>query len=192
MLRLFVALRLPGDVRDRLAGLGGGVPGARWVEPESLHLTLRFLGETGEERVPDLDRELARALAPPFDLVLEGVGQFGGGRKAHTLWVGAASSAALAHLQAKVESAAVRAGFPPETRKFAPHVTLARLKDTPPERLTRFLAGNGLFRSRPFTVDGFTLFESRQGRTGPVYESLADYGGGWEAEEDETETWDEG
>jgi len=175
MIRLFVALALPGDVRDRLAGLGGGVPGARWLESAALHLTLRFIGETDQARLHDLDAELARIEVEPFELVLDGVGQFGTGRKVHTLWAGVERSEALAHLQAKVESAVVRAGFPPESRKFTPHVTLARLKEAHPERLMRFLAGNGLFRSRPVAVDGFALYRSHQGRGGAIYQVLCDY-----------------
>ena len=183
MMRLFIAIGLPDEVRTRLGGLGGGLPGARWVAPENLHLTLRFLGETEEGLLPDLDAALLRVTAAPFELVLEGVGQFGNGRKAHTLWVGAARSEALCHLQAKVESAVVRAGLPPETRKFSPHVTLARLKAVPPERLARFLSGNGLFRSPPIPVDGFSLFRSHQGRSGPVYEVLSDYRSTYEDEQ---------
>ena len=175
MIRLFGALALPEEVRDRLAGLGGGVPGARWVEPEAMHLTLRFLGETGETRLDDLDAELARIGAPDFAVVLDGVGQFGSGRKTHTLWAGVERNEALAHLQAKVESAAVRAGFPPESRKFTPHVTLARLRDAHPERLVRFLTGNGLFRSQPVPVTGFALYQSLPGRSGPVYRVLGEY-----------------
>ena len=175
MIRLFIALGLPDDIRDRLAGLAGGLPGARWVEPHNLHLTLRFIGETDEGRMADLDAELAEVRAPPFELTLDGAGQFGGGRKIHSLWIGAERSEALNHLQAKIESAVVRAGFAPETRKFTPHVTLARLKDASPERLMRYLASNGLFRSRGFPVTGFALYESHLGRHGPDYAVIADY-----------------
>lgn len=175
MIRAFVALGLPDDLRERLAGLAGGVPGGRWVEPRNLHLTLRFIGETDQGRLADLDQELGQIAAPPFDLTLEGVGQFGSGRKIHTLWAGVEPSEALAHLQAKVESAVVRAGFAPEGRRFTPHVSLARLGGGPPERVMRFLAGNGLFRSRPFPVESFALYESHLGRAGPDYAVLAVY-----------------
>ena len=175
MIRLFVALPLPEDIRERLAGLAGGVPGARWVEPHNLHLTLRFIGETDQGRMADLDEELAGIEAPPFVLTLDGIGQFGNGRKIHTLWAGVERSEALARLQAKVEAAVVRAGFAPEGRKFAPHVTLARLGGSSPERVMRFIAGNGLFRSRPFAVEGFCLYESHLGRAGPDYAALSCY-----------------
>ena len=175
MLRLFVALDLPDDLRHRLAGLGGGVPGARWVEPHNLHLTLRFLGDTREDQLADLDAELAGIDSPPFELTLDGAGQFGTGKKIHTLWIGAARSEGLERLQARVEAAAVRAGFAPESRKFTPHVTLARLSNAAPERVMRFLAGNGLFRSLPIPVTGFHLYQSHLGRGGPDYAVIASY-----------------
>ncbi len=175
MIRLFVALGLPDEIRHRLAGLAGGVPGARWVEPHNLHLTLRFIGETDEGRLADLDDALRTIRTPPFELTLDGAGQFGSGRKIHTLWIGAERSEALLHLQAKVESAVVRAGFAPEGRKFTPHVTLARLSGGPPERVMRYLSDNGLFRSRPFPVEGFGLYESHLGRHGADYAAISSY-----------------
>ncbi|MEI8394257.1 MAG: RNA 2',3'-cyclic phosphodiesterase [Rhodospirillaceae bacterium] len=175
MMRLFVALALPGDVRSRLVGLCAGVPGARWVEPEDMHLTLRFIGEIEEHLLSELHDALAGVIAPSFDLVLEGLGQFGAGHQARTLWLGVSHNENLLHLQAKVESALVRAGLPPEPRKFTPHVTLARLKEPSSERLARFLAGNGMFRSQPITVDRFILYRSYKGRAGPLYEALAEY-----------------
>jgi 2'-5' RNA ligase len=74
-----------------------------------------------------------------------------------------------------VESAVVRAGQPPEGRKFAPHISLARFNRVDPNRLQNFIEGNSLFRAGPWTVDHFTLFESRMGKGGSVYTPLADY-----------------
>lgn len=176
MTRLFVAIEFPERVRERLAGLAGGVPGARWVEPENMHLTLRFIGEVEGGALPDVDAALSAVRAPGFDLVLDGVGQFGQGRKARVLWAGVARNEALAHLNQKVESALVRAGLPPEERRFSPHVTLARLKEPQPERVARFVEERAAFRSEPIPVRGFTLFESRLGGGGPVYVPLGEYG----------------
>jgi 2'-5' RNA ligase len=175
MIRLFVGLELPPELRDRLAGLGGGVPGARWTEPGNLHLTLRFIGEVEEGMLADIHAGLAAVSAPAFDLVLEGTGRFGAGARTRALWAGVEGNAALQHLQQKVESAVVRTGLPAEERKFIPHVTLARLKDAPAERVARFLEERGLFRAGPVRVDHFTLFESRPGRGGPVYIPLGEY-----------------
>ncbi|UEM20478.1 RNA 2',3'-cyclic phosphodiesterase [Skermanella mucosa] len=175
MIRLFVALELPEAVRERLVGLGGGVPGARWTEPENLHLTVRFIGEVENGLLPDIDAALGSVSAPAFDLVLDGVGQFGSGSRARLLWAGVERNDALVHLNQKVESALVRAGLPREERRFSPHVTLARLRDTPQERVGRFIQDRGLFRAGPIRVEHFTLFESRPGNGGPVYDPLREY-----------------
>ena len=118
---------------------------------------------------------LAGIAAPGFDLHLRGIGTFGQGPKARALWVGVDPSEALTFLQQKVESAIVRAGQPPEGRKFTPHVTLARFSQADAHRLQNFVEGNSLFRAGPWTIDRFTLFESRLGKGGSVYTPLADY-----------------
>lgn len=175
MLRLFVALDLTEEVRQRLAGLAGGVPGARWTESEAMHLTLRFIGAVPEDQAMDIDAALAEIRAPAFQLTFDGVGMFGSGRKARVLWAGVERNEALAHLQAKVESALVRCGLPAEERKFSPHITLARLKDAPADRIGRFLSDRGLFRAGPMPVDHVTLYRSHLGNGGAVYEALREY-----------------
>ncbi len=175
MLRLFVGLELPDGVIARLNIMCAGVPGATWVEPANMHITLRFIGEVEEHVAEEIDAALARIEAKAFSLELSGVGTFGEGTKARALWAAVTPSPELSHLHAKVESAVVRAGVPPEGRKFTPHVTLARLDHTPPARLHTFVEGNGLFQAGPFTVDHLTLFESRLGIGSPVYTPLADY-----------------
>lgn len=175
MIRLFVALELPEDVRQRLAGLCGGVPGARWTDIENFHLTLRFIGEVENGTAEDIDAALQEVHAPAFDLVLDGVGQFGQGRGARILWAGVERNDSLTRLAHKVESALVRIGLPPEERKYSPHVTLARLKGAPVDRLGRFAEEYGLFRSGPIPIRHFTLFQSRPGNGGPVYIPLSRY-----------------
>lgn len=175
MLRLFVGLALPDGVVARLSVMRNGVPGAAWVEPANIHLTLRFIGEVDESAAEEIDAALGDVEVPRFSLELNGVGTFGEGTKARSLWVGATPSAELNHLQAKVESAVVRAGQPPEGRKFTPHVTLAHLVRPQPPRLAKFLEGNMPFRAGPFRIDQFTLFESRLGKGPPVYIPLVEY-----------------
>ena len=176
MIRLFVGLPFPETIRERLAGLCSGLPGARWVKPENLHLSLRFIGEVEEHLAEEIGRDLEAVRAPAFDVTLSGVGTFGQGRKARVLWVGVEPSEALAHLQAKVESAVVRAGIEPEGRRFSPHVTLARFRQAPPgHKLGAFVQGNEPFRAGPIPITGFTLFQSFLGREGAHYEPLADY-----------------
>ena len=175
MIRLFVALPLPHDIRLRLATLASGIPGARWVPPENFHLTLRFIGEVPQSTAADIHDMLMGIRAPGFDLWLNGVDHFGPLRKARNLWVGAQRDAALQHIHDKIESAVVRAGLPRETRKFVPHVTLARIRGETGHHLANFLAANSLFRAGPIEIDRFVLYASHMGREGSVYEELAEY-----------------
>lgn len=175
MLRLFVAVPLPEAVQEQLERIGFGIPGAAWVPSENLHLTLRFIGEVSNAAAADIDDALLGVRAPAFDLALEGVGHFGSLRQTRALWAGVARSPALMHLRDKVESAVVRAGQPPEGRKFVPHVTLARFKAETGHHLANFLAEHNLLKIGPIRIDRFTLFRSHAKRDGSVYEELADY-----------------
>lgn len=175
MIRLFVGLELPEDARERLAALAGGVPGARWVDPENMHLTLRFIGNVGEGEVADIDAALARVRAPAFELEIAGVDAFSRGRRPVMIWAGAELDGALAHLQQRIEAAVVKAGFPPEGRRFTPHITLARLKDASPGRVRQFIAHHNLVRIAPFPVRHFTLFSSHLGQRGASYRAEAAY-----------------
>lgn len=174
-MRLFVALTLPDGIVARLNLMCSGIPGARWVEPSNMHITLRFIGEVDEPTAEEINYNLSHIEAPAFDLGLQGLDTFGQGYKAHALWVGVSLTRELAHLQNKVESAVTRTGQPPEGRKFTPHVTLPRLTRPPPARLQALVEGNSLFRAGPFGVARFSLFESRPGNGGPVYIPLVDY-----------------
>src|SRR5436305_12787539 len=117
MIRLFVALDLPEDIRARLLALQGGVPGARWSTNEQLHLTLRFIGEVDGNVAHDVDDALAVIREPPFSLELSGVGEFGG-KKPRALWAGVKTNDALLHLQRKIETARQRSGHPPEQLNY--------------------------------------------------------------------------
>ncbi len=174
-MRLFVALSLPDGVIARLNIMCSGIPGARWVEPGNMHITLRFIGEVDEPTAEEINFNLSHIEAPAFDLELQGLDTFGQGYKAHALYVGVPLTPALSHLQHKVESAVARAGVPHEERKFKPHVTLARLNRPEVGRLQSFIEGNNLFKAGPFTVDQFTLFESQMGKGGSIYTVLEDY-----------------
>lgn len=174
-MRLFVGISLPEEAQRRLGLLNGGLPGARWIEPYSLHVTLRFLGEIDRSTAEDIDAALGDIRASAFGLALSGLGFFDRGGKVHTLWVGIERSDMLMYLHDKIESVAVRAGLEPERRKFTPHVTIARLKDTPGSRLGPYLEAHSLFSAGPFAVTQFTLFRSHPGNEGAHYEPLADY-----------------
>jgi 2'-5' RNA ligase len=168
MIRLFVALDLPEDIRARLLALQGGVPGARWSTNEQLHLTLRFIGEVDGNVAHDVDDALAVIREPPFSLELSGVGEFGG-KKPRALWAGVKANDALLHLQRKIETAMQRIGLPPEQRKYSPHVSLARLKTAPRDKIVQFLTHGALFSAGPFPVNHFVLFSSLTSPSGAIY-----------------------
>lgn len=175
-MRLFIALSLPDEVREHLSLLSNGLPNARWIAPESLHLTLRFVGEVEGPQARDLDDTLSTIDLPEFELTLRGLGTFDEGRRLRSLWVGVEPNEALQRLQAKVESAVQRAGLPAERRKFKPHVTVARFKDNPSEqKLQHYLAAHGLFRCGPFPVEEFVLFSSFLSHSGALYSPEAVY-----------------
>ena len=174
-MRLFVAVSLPEDVRARLAGVSNGLPGARWVKPDNLHLTLRFLGELDNADAADVDDALAQIRAPGFDLVLNGLGHFGEGKRLRALWVGVDANAELMRLQEKIEQALIRAGLPAETRKFKPHVTLARFKSNPGTRLRDYLAEHNLVRAGPVPVTDFHLYSSFHSAEGAIHRIEASY-----------------
>ena len=174
--RLFTAVPLPEMVRQQLLLANGGVPGARWADPHSMHITLRFIGEVDRGLAEDCAMSLESIMAPSFQLTLSGVGQFGAGAHARVLWAGVEKSAALVHLRDKIESALVRTGLEPETRKFSPHVTLARLRDAPKERLAGYLQSHAALQVGPFAVDRFVLYSSWPGKQAPAYREEAVYG----------------
>ncbi len=176
MIRAFAALALPEPVRFDLVLLQQGLPLPRSVPPESLHLTLIFLGEIGERLLEDVDSAFRAVAAPGFELAIAGVDLFGGARP-RVAYAGVAANPALAHLQAKVETAARSAGVSLPGRRYVPHVTLARLPERFAERarLERAIANRGAYAAPRFDVGDFRLFRSHPGGEGPVYEELARY-----------------
>lgn len=186
MLRLFVAVELPWEVRravvDTVESLKRlvGENALRWVRPDGIHLTLRFLGATPEARVAEIARALADAVhdAPPFPLAPLGVGSFGGRGRLRTVWIGVGGDAgALADLAERVEAALEPLGYPREDRSFSAHLTLARVRDeTPPQERARIHDLLMVFEptlSPPFTVDHVSLMQSTLGPGGSVYRQLA-------------------
>lgn len=173
--RLFVGIPFPAALRDRLqahlrATFGERMPG-RAVVPANWHLTLRFLGDTDAARVRAVRDELRRVEGGPrFELSLAGLGAFPRPARASVLWIGVGDGhAELRALAARVEDAAVRAGFAAEPKPYSPHLTLSRLN--PPADLRRAIDAAPPFGGR-MTVDGFILFRSHLGGGPPRYERV--------------------
>lgn len=175
MIRLFTGLSLPADLREGLSALQAGIPNARWVPPENLHITLRFIGEVDEPTAQAIHDALKDIHDPAFAIDIQGIGLFGSGRQVHTLWAGVEKAPPLLHLRDKIESALVRLGLAPEGRRYYPHISLAKLKGAPPPKIQEFLNHYSLFHAGPLAVDSFVLFSSQLGRGSPVYTAEADY-----------------
>ncbi len=174
MPRLFTGLEIPSSVAQSLAIMRGGLPGARWIDPENYHLTLRFIGDIDDTLARDIAGELARVQRGGFELRLEGLSSFGG-RKPRAVVAAAAPVAPLIQLQAEQERLLRRFGLEPDARKYTPHVTLARLRDSSSRQVADYLAARGHYRSAPFQVSRFVLFSSRASVGGGPYVVEADY-----------------
>jgi 2'-5' RNA ligase len=168
MHRLFVALPIPEAVTDQLLDLMEGPERLRWVHADSLHLTLRFIGEVDGGAAEDIAAALATLQAPAFELALHGAGCFTH-RRHGALWAGVSPKASVAALAQRVERLVQAAGLPPETRAFHPHVTLARWSGSAPE-LQPWLERHGALSSEPWRVDRLVLYESHLGKAGPTYQ----------------------
>lgn len=168
MPRLFTALEIPRDATLSLSLLRGGLPGARWVDVENYHLTLRFIGDVEGHVADEIASALDRVNRPAFSLTLSGIGAFGG-KKPHSIWAGVAPSPELFALQAEIERICQRLGLPKDPRKFTPHVTLARLKNANLDQVAHYLSTRGNFSTLPFQVNRFVLMSSRDSVGGGPY-----------------------
>ena len=174
-MRLFVALPLPAPVLKDLARLCSGLPGARWVAPENMHVTVRFIGEVDGAGADDVHMALGGVRGGAFPLSLTGLGSFQSGRRLRLLWAGVDDQPVLVRLRDDVEKALVRSGLEPERRKFKPHVSLARFTKQPGNKLGPYLDAHGAFSAGPFPVTAFVLMRSFLNRAGAHYEVMADY-----------------
>ncbi|MFQ5509035.1 MAG: RNA 2',3'-cyclic phosphodiesterase [Leptospirillia bacterium] len=175
MPRLFVAIDFPDPVRQQLALLCHGLPDTRWMPQEQLHLTLRFIGDVDGATFLDLQDALEGVHHPPFELSLKGTGHFPPRGEPRMLWAGVAPGEGLSSLHHQVERTVVAAGLEPDHRNYFPHVTLARLRKTPPRRVADYLAHHALFSAGPFGVNSFHLYASHLTPAGAIHDIQASY-----------------
>jgi RNA 2',3'-cyclic 3'-phosphodiesterase len=168
MPRLFTGVEIPSDIAFDLSLMKGGILGARWIDRESFHLTLRFIGDIDAPLAREIAYGLDTVEARPFTVRLKGIDVMGG-NKPHTLYAAIEENAELRRLQSIHERLMQVLGLPAEPRKFTPHVTLARLKEPDLKDLHGYVASHSLFASRNFEVDRFVLFSSRPSRGGGPY-----------------------
>lgn len=168
MPRLFTALEIPRDAALSLSLLRGGLPGARWIDVENYHITLRFIGDVEGHMADEIATGFDRIRRSEFTLNLSGVDAFGS-KKPHSVYARISPSQELNALQAEMERICQRLGLPADPHKFVPHVTLARLKNARIDDVVHYLSSRGNFASLPFKVGRFVLMSSRDSVGGGPY-----------------------
>ena len=183
-LRAFIAIHLSQEARlqlsDTISSLGSEIPnGVRWVDPEGIHLTLKFLGDIDPGLVEDVLRAMEQAASGslPFQLYLNELGVFPNHRRPRVLWAGLGGDLdALGALQEKLEAAMSRLNFPRERRTFNPHLTLGRVRDgvsdVVRQRVGAVVSRVSLDGAGPWPVNGVHLMRSNLTPDGAVYSSL--------------------
>jgi 2'-5' RNA ligase len=190
-MRLFVALDLDKEIRRRIAlylqGLSGFAPEARWAAAESLHVTLKFIGEQPEEQIPALQEALASVQAKPISLAFRGYGFFPTARAPRVFWLGIEANEELPNLAAQVDTALAALAIPREEHAFTPHLTLARSGSGAPrlrreeksisrfERLHKQLAAMPTPDFGTMTAREFFLYRSQLSPKGSQYSKLASF-----------------
>jgi 2'-5' RNA ligase len=174
MPRLFTGIEIPPAIAQSLATLRGGLSGARWIDPENYHLTLRFIGDVDHTVAREVVSLLGRVRRTSFELRVEDLKSFGG-RTPRAVVAIVAATPAVIELQAEHERLMQRVGLEPEGRKYIPHVTLARLRESSSRQVADYLALRAPFRSDTFKVSRFVLFSSRASIGGGPYVVEAAY-----------------
>ncbi len=184
-IRSFIAIELPDTLKGELAHLqaqlkAGRYPSVKWVDPDSIHLTLKFLGNIDTSKIEEITAamaEVARGISP-FHLEVNQLGAFPNSRRVQVIWVGINGQVDhLRQLQQRLESRLAPLGFPPESRQFKPHLTLARLRQwaSAEERsaLGQLIANTSLTANYAFPVDTIHLMKSQLTREGAIYHRIS-------------------
>jgi len=190
-MRLFVALDIDASIRARIAqfmdGVRGFAPDVRWVSAESLHVTLKFIGEWPPERLDELKRTLAGVHGQPAEITFSGTGFFPTPKSARVFWIGIEAGSELAALAGAVDAATSALGVESEKRAFAPHLTLGRTGSGRPQRVSSDRTNSSFRRlqeklaAMPAPAFGtmspreFFLYESKLSPKGAQYTKLESY-----------------
>lgn len=181
-MRTFVAIKLPDEIKELLKSvqttLDRGFRGVSWTRPESIHLTLKFLGEIDDRKVGEATAALEGAAKGigPFSLELEGVGSFPNARNPRVVWAGIKTSPELIVLQQAIEKNLQAIGFEAEERPFTPHLTLCRIKTPDDGRaLGRLIAETKPQASMAFEVSSFAFMKSVLKPTGAIYTPIQEF-----------------
>ena len=186
--RSFIAIKLPDELKRGLTQLQaqlklGNQPSVKWVDPNSIHLTLKFLGNVPVDRIDNITGAMEKAAQgiSPFHLEVKDLGVFPNLRRVQVVWVGISGQVErLSQLQQRIESNLAPLGFAPESRPFTPHLTLARLRDrTLPDERQRFgqlIADTRFEAVYTFTVEAISLMRSQLTREGAIYSRISSAG----------------
>lgn len=175
MPRLFTGLEVPPDVGQHLSLLRGGLPGARWIDPENYHVTLRFIGDIDHATAHEIFASLGeRRRREPIEIAIEELSTFGGARP-RAVMAKVRPCRHLVELQLEQERLMRRLGLPPETRKFVPHVTLARLRESSVHEVAHYLTSRSYGARHRFVANRFVLYSSRDSVGGGPYVVEAAY-----------------
>jgi RNA 2',3'-cyclic 3'-phosphodiesterase len=174
MPRIFTALEVPRSVALGLSLLKGGLPGARWIDAENYHITLRFIGDIDDRRADDLADALDRVEVAPFAVKVRGLGVFGS-KLPHSLVAHVEPDPRMLDLHAAIERLCQRLSLPGDPRRFQPHITLARLKNTRAEDAALYLTQRGLVAVPDYQAARFVLMSSRDSVGGGPYAIEAAY-----------------
>jgi 2'-5' RNA ligase len=181
IVRTFIAVEIPGEVKSRASQLITRLEVApakvKWVAPRHMHWTLKFLGDVDMLETPQICEAVARAVEPlaPFDVEARGAGAFPDAERPRTVWIGmGAGSAEMIELHDAIESELAKLGYRAENRRFRPHLTIGRVRNSPAgiEELASLLKENADFASGLSTVYEVVIFSSELGPDGPTHEPL--------------------
>lgn len=174
-MRLFIAIDLPGEVKRSLGELQDPGLDLRWTSAETMHLTLRFVGEVEEPQKSRIARRLSEIDQPAFTLKIAGTGYFPRGKRPKVIWAGIGENKRLMQLQEKIEQACRAADLKPDLRDFHPHITLGRVAGVSGKEVRSFINRSKKLRIDGIPVRDFTLYESRLKPDGAVHTPLERY-----------------
>lgn len=168
-MRYFVGLDIPEDLKARLASLQSGLPKTNWVNAQSFHLTLAFLGELDSFELDKVANLFTMVTSPAFQLRLTGLDRFGNGKKTRVIWAGVESNPCLENLTTQVRTKLSINSIDFDQKKLSPHVTLSRHCAAKLDQVAGYLGANGGFLSSFFEVAEFHVFSSHLTSSGTFY-----------------------
>jgi RNA 2',3'-cyclic 3'-phosphodiesterase len=179
-MRTFVAIDITPEIRERLAGFmeqtRGSLPGARWVRPEGMHITLKFLGEISPKQKDAIERALHAIQSQPFAIAIRGLGFFPNSRSPRVFWAGIEADNSLSTLASAIDEALIPLGFQKEKQTYKPHLTFARFNPGTNRSNFDSAAKSLIERTQPdfgtMTANEFFLYESKLSPRGATYSKL--------------------